>query len=67
MNESYAHIRSGYIVPMQNASALQAMTTVDLQKAPVDLHILGIYNVEGMKAWAASGFYYNDDGLTTNI
>lgn len=52
---------------MQNASALQAMTTVDLQKAPVDLHILGIYNVEGMKAWAASGFYYNDDGLTTNI
>jgi len=30
LNESYAHIREGYIIPMQNATALKVRTTEDL-------------------------------------
>lgn len=35
------HLREGYLIPYQNAKALKAMTTVDLQSQPVDFHILG--------------------------
>lgn len=34
------HLREGFLVPMQDAKALKAMTTVDLQKAAVDFHVL---------------------------
>ena len=52
---------------MQNAKALNAMTTVDLQNAPVDLHILGKIRVPGFNAWGADGLYYNDDGLKLSV
>jgi len=50
---------------MQNATALGARTTKDLQNAPVDLHILGAYRVPGYQNWQADGLYVNDDGETT--
>lgn len=43
------------------------MTTLDLQKEPVDLHILGQYRVPGIMSWSAEGLYVNDDGLTTDL
>ena len=52
---------------MQNATALKARTTVDLQKAPVDFHILGSFRVPGIPSWSADGQYLNDDGLSTNL
>ena len=67
INESYVHLREGYIVPMQDATALGARTTVDLQKAPVDLHILGSFRVPGVMNWQAEGLYVNDDGVTTEL
>ena len=67
INESYVHLREGYIVPMQDATALGVRTTVDLQKAPVDLHILGSFNVPGVMNWQATGLYVNDDGMTTDL
>ena len=67
INESYVHLREGYIVPMQDATALGVRTTVDLQNAPVDLHILGSFNVPGVMNWQATGLYVNDDGMTTDL
>jgi hypothetical protein len=52
---------------MQDAKALKAMTTKDLQNAPIDLHILGKYNVPGLPNWRAEGTYLNDDGLSTQL
>jgi hypothetical protein len=51
---------------MQNATALQAMTTVDLQNAPVDFHILGASKFSAT-SWTASGDYLNDDGLNRTL
>ena len=65
INESFVHLREGYIVPMQDATALGARTTVDLQNAPVDLHILGSFKVPGVMNWQAEGLYVNDDGVKT--
>lgn len=65
VNESYVHLREGYVVPMQDATAIGARTTKDLQSHPVDLHILGTYRVPGVMSWTADGDYINDDGLTT--
>jgi alpha-glucosidase (family GH31 glycosyl hydrolase) len=64
LNDSFVHIREGFVVPMQDATKLKANTTVDLQNSPVDLHILGQYRVPGIMSWAAEGLYVNDDGLT---
>lgn len=36
----HLHLRAGYVVPMQDATALKANTTADLQAKPVDFHIL---------------------------
>lgn len=66
LNESFVHLREGYIIPMQNATALKVKTTVDLQNAPVDLHILGSFRVPGIMSWNADGQYLNDDGLSLN-
>lgn len=30
LNQSYVHLREGFIIPLQNATALNAKTTVDL-------------------------------------
>lgn len=62
----YVHLYEGHIVPMQNATKLNAMTTFDLQNYPVDLHILGSANKMG-EAWYATGTFVNDDGLTTSL
>jgi alpha-glucosidase (family GH31 glycosyl hydrolase) len=67
LNESYAHLREGSIIPMQEATKLQVRTTDDLLTYPVDLHILGAYLVPGSMSWSAEGFYVNDDGLTTDL
>ena len=56
------HIREGKIVPMQNTTDFNFSTTVDLQKQPVELHVLGTSQDD--LSWTASGLYYNDDGLT---
>ena len=66
LHQQFAHIREGYIVPMQDATALQAMNTVDLQNAPVDLHILGTSS-NLPNTWTARGDYINDDGLTRDL
>ena len=52
---------------MQDATTLGARTTVDLQNAPIDLHILGSFRVPGVMNWQAEGLYVNDDGLTTDL
>lgn len=67
LNESYAHIREGHVIPMQDATSMNVKTTVDLQNAPIDLHILGSYAFPGATSWRAEGLYYNDDGLTTEV
>jgi len=57
------HLRSGYIVPLQDAWALVANTTGDLEAAPTDLHI-------NPACWPemcdAAGWYYGDDGESLN-
>ena len=67
LNDSYAHLREGFIIPMQDAAALGAQTTVDLQNAPVDLHVLGAFSVPGIMKWRADGTYLNDDGVSTQL
>jgi len=64
INESFVHLREGFIVPMQDAQGLGARTTKDLQNHPVDLHILGSVRVPGVPNWSADGDYINDDGET---
>ena len=40
-------------------------TSVDLQKLPVDFHIMG--SPVGNGTWSAQGRYINDDGVSLNI
>jgi hypothetical protein len=61
----YVHLRQGYIVPMQNATLFNVMNVADLQKLPVDFHILGSTDNKLGFAWYAAGVYVNDDGVTT--
>ena len=35
----YVHLREGYIIPVQDAFQINALTIADLQDSPVDLHI----------------------------
>lgn len=56
----YLHLRSGHIVPMQDATTMKANTTVDLQNKPVDFHIHASCDAS---ICTASGDYINDDGL----
>ena len=60
----YLHLREGYIVPMQDAKALKAMTSADLQDEPVDFHVSPIANGTH---FSAMGRYLNDDGLVLNV
>jgi hypothetical protein len=62
--DAYLHIKEGSIVPMQNATAVVANTTHDLQQQPVDFHVLGKLSPWSTTAvWGARGTYINDDGL----
>lgn len=67
IKDAYVHLREGFIVPLQNATAIGARTTKDLQNQPVELHILGQYRVPGIMSWSAEGFYVNDDGETVDL
>jgi len=58
------HLRDGYIVPLQDAKTLKAMTSKDLQDHPVDLHINPACDAN---ACSAKGSYLNDDGVTTDV
>ncbi len=42
------------------------LSTADLQKQPIDLHILPLSDPQTGN-WQASGFYINDDGLNVNF
>jgi len=55
------HLREGFIVPMQNTSDGNFSTSVDLQKRPVDFHVLGEPTPGG---WRAQGRYVNEDGVS---
>ena len=46
---------------MQNASLLNVLTTKDLQKHPIDLHINPLFDKES-GSYLANGTYLNDDG-----
>lgn len=61
------HLREGYLIPHQDAAALKAMTTVDLQNQPVDFHILGSKVSTDSPNWRSQGVYVNDDGLSLDI
>lgn len=62
----HLHIREGFIIPMQDAETLNVNTTADLQKEPVDFHILSALNSTYEKPYyEASGDYINDDGVST--
>ena len=63
----YAHIREGSIIPYQKVDdSMKISTTVDLQKLPVDFHVVGA-KVTDNGNWRAEGIYYNDDGLNLNL
>ena len=62
--EFHLHLRDGHIVPFQNATALEAMTTADLQKEPVELHIHSQLLAPAFTDYLATGQYLNDDGVT---
>jgi len=49
---------------MQDAKALKAMTSADLQDEPVDFHVSPIANGTH---FSAMGRYLNDDGLVLNV
>jgi hypothetical protein len=60
----YLHLREGYIVPMQDAKALGAMKSADLQAQPVDFHVSPTSNDTHHHAM---GRYLNDDGTVLNV
>mmetsp|Transcript_28241 Transcript_28241/g.42748 ORF Transcript_28241/g.42748 Transcript_28241/m.42748 type:complete len:335 (-) Transcript_28241:203-1207(-) len=63
--EHYAHLRDGFIVPLQDGPTLSKSgkmnNTVDLQDAPVDFYVNPTIKDTAL---SASGNYFNDDGLT---
>lgn len=66
----HLHLREGYIVPMQDVVAMNnesftIKTSADLQKQPVDFHILGAVDASKQGAFKATGDYINDDGIST--
>jgi len=52
---------------MQDAKAIGARNTKDLQQHPVDLHILGNFRNPLSTNWTSEGDYINDDGVTTDL
>jgi hypothetical protein len=66
-NSRNLHLRQGYMVPLQDAKKLDIRTTVDLQKIPVDFHVLPLPSDPSALNWRASGIYANDDGLNLDV
>ena len=63
----YAHIKEGSIIPYQTISdADKINTTADLQKKPVEFHVVGAKVLDNGN-WRAEGIYYNDDGYKLNL
>ena len=62
----YAYLRKGRIIVMLDAS-IKANTTADMQKQPVDLHILGKEGFIDFVHWFSEGMYINDDGEQRDI
>lgn len=63
----HVHLRSGHIIPYQDATALHANTTADLQKQPVEFHIHGKPYSADFSSWNATGAYLNDDGVVLDL
>ena len=51
---------------MQNATSLNVLTTKDLQKNPIDLHINPLLD-EKSGLYKATGTYLNDDGEVLDV
>ena len=63
----YAHIKEGSIIPYQTISdADKINTTADLQKKPVEFHVVGAKVLDNGN-WRAEAIYYNDDGYKLNL
>jgi len=62
----YLHLYEGNLVMLQNATALNIMTSKELQKYPVDMHILGAAGKQG-HGWYAIGSHVNDDGENVTL
>lgn len=53
---------------MNNNGDLESIrTTYDLQRQPIDLHVLGEPNQPGTPAWRSQGAYVNDDGVQVSM
>eukprot|EP00347_Sterkiella_histriomuscorum_P022543 403338093 len=62
----YLNLREGYLIPFQDAYKINAQTTNDLTKNPIDLYILGSKQ-EATPEFSAKGEYFNDNGLVLNL
>jgi len=63
--DAYLHLRSGYIIPWQDAHTLNVNTTFDLQQSPIDILINPVCFPEN-RTCQAFGSYVNDDGFQLN-
>lgn len=61
--DSYVHQAEGTIVPLQQIP-LNLNTSAELQKLPVDFHVVGTVSDPDTLTWSATGTYINDDGIT---
>lgn len=65
----YIHLRNGYIIPHQDATAQKVRRTGDLEKFPTDLYILPVSDNVPMTLSksvdaVARGYLYFDDGIS---
>ena len=65
----YLDLRAGHIIPMQNATKIEAsqsrsINTESLQDDPVEIHLMPICDTTSC---TAAGEYINDDGVTRDI
>lgn len=68
--DSYLHIREGWIVPMHDLADLKTSnfkTSVDLQNSPISLYVLGSVSQDDPTSWQASGNFFNDNGIVTDL
>lgn len=63
----HVYMRAGHIIPWQNAAALKAMTTADLQKQPTDFVITPASVGDTGLVHSAAGKFLNDDGVEINL
>lgn len=67
VDDFHVHLRAGHIIPWQNAKALNAMTTADLQKHATDFAIVPSEVGDSGIVFAAEGKFLNDDGVSTDL